>query len=115
MDSLLLTQTKLSNKSPELHKVLSIAVNYIKKNALHSLCFASLCDRLDSGHLQLLYHCEVRWLSKGRVFNRFFKLRQQVQFSFFEFLIISAHLLLIIMLTIVFVQNWPTFQMCLTS
>ena len=67
--------------SPELHKVLSIAVktmNYIKKNALHSRCFAALCDRLDSDHLQLLYHCEVRWLSKGRVFNRLFELRQEV-------------------------------------
>ena len=49
--------------SPELHEVLSIAVktvNYIKKNALHSRCFSALCDGLDSGHLQLLYHCEVR-------------------------------------------------------
>ena len=67
--------------SPELHEVLSIAVktvNYIKKNALHSRCFAALCDRLDSDHLQLLYYCEVRWLSKGRVFNRLFELRQEV-------------------------------------
>ena len=67
--------------SPELHEVLSIAVktiNYIKKNALHSRCFSALCDGLDSGHLQLLYHCEVRWLSKGRVLNRLFELRQQV-------------------------------------
>ena len=49
--------------SPELHEVLSIAVktiNYIKKNALHSRCFSALCDGLNSGHLQLLYHCEVR-------------------------------------------------------
>ena len=67
--------------SPELHEVLSIAVktvNYFKKNALHSRCFAALCDKLDSDHLQLLYHCEVRWLSKGRVFNRLFELRQEV-------------------------------------
>ena len=101
--------------SPELHEVLSIAVktvNYIKKNALHSRCFAALCDRLDLDHLQLLYHCEVRWLSKGRVFNRLFELRQEVNIFF---LTIKAHLLLIIMLTIVFVQNWPIFQMCLTS
>ena len=67
--------------SPELHEVLSLAVktiNNIKKNALHSRCFSALCDGLDSGHLQLLYHCEVRWLSKGRVLNRLFELRQQV-------------------------------------
>ena len=66
---------------PELHEVLSIAVkttNYIKKNALSSRCFSALCDGLDSGHLQLLYHCEVRWLSKGRILNRLFELSQQV-------------------------------------
>ena len=67
--------------SPELHEVLFIAVktiSYIKKNALHSRCFSALCDVLDSGHLQLLYHCEVRWLSKGRVLHRLFEWQQQV-------------------------------------
>ena len=57
-----------SQMSPELHEFLSIAVktiNYLKKNALHSRCFSALCDGLDSDHLQLLYHCKVRWLSKG--------------------------------------------------
>jgi len=36
------------------------------------------CDRLNSDHLQLLYHCEVRWLSKGCVLNRLYELRCQV-------------------------------------
>ena len=65
---------------PELHDVLSVAVrtvNFIKKNVLSSRCFAALCDRLNSDHLQLLYHCEVRWLSKGRVFNRLFEMRHE--------------------------------------
>ena len=67
--------------SSEMHDVLSIAVkivNYIKKNALHSLCFAALCDRLNSDHLQHLYCCEIRWLSIERVFNRLFEMRYQV-------------------------------------
>ena len=67
--------------SPELHDVMTIAVktvNYIKKNAHHLRCFAALCDALNADHLQLLYYCEIRWLSKGRVFNRLFELRQQV-------------------------------------
>ena len=67
--------------SPELHDIMSVAiktVNYIKKNALHSRCFAALCENLDSDHLQLLYHSEVRWLSKGQVLNRLFELRRQV-------------------------------------
>ena len=61
--------------------VLSVAVktvNFIKKNALHLRCFAALCDRLNSDHLQLLYHCEVRWLSKGHVFNCLFEMRCEV-------------------------------------
>ena len=67
--------------SPELHVIMSVAiktVNYIKKNALHSRCFAALCENLDSDHLQLLYHSEVRWLSKEQVLNRLFELRRQI-------------------------------------
>uniref|UniRef100_A0A9J7Z8E8 DUF4371 domain-containing protein n=1 Tax=Cyprinus carpio carpio TaxID=630221 RepID=A0A9J7Z8E8_CYPCA len=67
--------------SPELHEVMNIAVktvNYIKKNALNSRCFAALCERLDADHLQLLYHSEIRWLSRGCVLNRLFELRKEV-------------------------------------
>ena len=67
--------------SPKLHDVLSVAaktVRFIKKNTLHSRCFAALCDRLNSDYLQLLYHCEVRLLSKERVFNRLFEMRHKV-------------------------------------
>ena len=67
--------------SPESHDVVTIAVktvNYIEKNALHSRCFAALRATLNADHLQLLYHCEIRWLLKGRVFNRLFELRHQV-------------------------------------
>ena len=72
--------------SPELHDVLSVAVktvNFIKKNALRSRCFVALCDRLNSDHLLLLYHCEVRWLSKGRVFNCLFEMRHE-GYTFFN-------------------------------
>ena len=72
--------------SPELHDVLSVAVkaiNLIKKNALRSQRFAALCDRLNSDHLLLLYHCEVRWLSKGCVFNRLFEMRHE-GYTFFN-------------------------------
>ena len=72
--------------SPELHDVLSVAVktvNFIKKNALSSRCFEALCDRLNSDHLQLLYHCEVRWLPKGRVFDCLFEMRHE-GYTFFN-------------------------------
>lgn len=67
--------------SPELNEVINVAVktvNFIKKSALNSRCFAALCERLDSDHLQLLYHSEVRWLSRGRMLNRLFELRHEV-------------------------------------
>ena len=67
--------------SLELHDVMTIAVqtvNYVEKSILHSRCFAALCDTLSSDHLQLLYHWEIRWLSKERVFNRVSELRHQV-------------------------------------
>ncbi len=53
-------------------------VNYIKKNALKSRCFAALCERLDADNLQLLYHSDIRWLSRGCVLNRLFELRKEV-------------------------------------
>ncbi len=49
-----------------------------KKNALKSRCFAALCERLDADNLQLLYHSDIRWLSRGCVLNRLFELRKEV-------------------------------------
>ena len=65
---------------PVLNNIMSVVVktvNYIK-SALHSRCFAALCNNLDTDHLQLLYHSEVRWLSKGQIPNHLFELRCQV-------------------------------------
>lgn len=45
-------------------------VNFIKSNALRSRIFASLCEAMDSGFKTLLFHTEVRWLSKGKVLQR---------------------------------------------
>ena len=70
------------NITSALKAVISISiktVNYIKNNATNSRCFAELCVFLESEHAQLLYHCEVRWLSKGRVLTRLFELRQEVK------------------------------------
>ena len=48
------------------------AVNFIKSNALHNRLFAKPCQEMDSKHEVLLLHTEVRWLSKGKVLQRFF-------------------------------------------
>uniref|UniRef100_A0A3Q1GP41 Uncharacterized protein n=1 Tax=Acanthochromis polyacanthus TaxID=80966 RepID=A0A3Q1GP41_9TELE len=42
-------------------------VNYIKRSAKNSRCFQKLCQDLGSEHLQVLYHAEVRWLSRAEI------------------------------------------------
>lgn len=67
--------------SPELHEVMDVSVktiNFIKNNAVNSRCFAKLCEGLEADHVQLLYHSEVRWLSRGLVLKRLFELRNEV-------------------------------------
>uniref|UniRef100_A0A665UD10 HAT C-terminal dimerisation domain-containing protein n=1 Tax=Echeneis naucrates TaxID=173247 RepID=A0A665UD10_ECHNA len=72
------------NMSPEFHGVMDVSVktiNFIKNNALKSRCFTKLCEDIEADHIQLLYHSEVRWLSRGLVLKRLFELRNEV-FSF---------------------------------
>lgn len=53
-------------------------IKFIKNN---SKCFAKLCEDMGADHVQLLYHSEVRWLSRGLVLKHLFELRNEV-FSF---------------------------------
>ncbi|KAE8278788.1 Zinc finger MYM-type protein 6 [Larimichthys crocea] len=72
------------NMSPEFHGVMDVSVktiNFIKNNAVNSRCFAKLYEDMEADHIQLLYHSEVRWLSRGLVLKRLFELRNEV-FSF---------------------------------
>jgi zinc finger BED domain-containing protein 5/7/8/9 len=54
------------------------AVNFIKSRATNSRLFALLCDEVGAEHRQLLLHTEVRWLSRGRVLQRLFSLRNEI-------------------------------------
>ncbi|XP_053550116.1 zinc finger MYM-type protein 6-like [Bombina bombina] len=68
--------------SPELNDVLTQAttlVNYIKNSALNSRLLAVLCEEMGSDYQHLLYHTEVRWLSRGRVLKRLFEMRKEVE------------------------------------
>lgn len=53
-------------------------VNYIKSRPLKCRVFKNLCTAMDSEHTQLLLHTEVRWLSRGRVLNRFYELKEEL-------------------------------------
>lgn len=54
-------------------------VNFIKSRALNSRLFSILCNEMGSEHNKLLFHTEVRWLSRGKVLIRLFELRSEVQ------------------------------------
>ncbi|KAL1229373.1 Uncharacterized protein TSPI_04608 [Trichinella spiralis] len=53
-------------------------VNYVKNSALNTRLFAALCESLNADHMALLYHTEVRWLSKGNMLGRIYELREAV-------------------------------------
>ncbi|KAF2365775.1 hypothetical protein FHG87_003464 [Trinorchestia longiramus] len=49
-----------------LHQVVE-TVNYIKSRPIKSRLFEELCKSMDSQHVRLLMHTDVRWLSKDKV------------------------------------------------
>ena len=66
---------------PALDKTLSEVirvVNFIKASALNNRLFDQLCTDMGAEHTHLLFHTEVRWLSKGRVLTRFYELRHEI-------------------------------------
>lgn len=74
----------LASKSldPEVNAVLQTAVkmvNFIKSRPLNTRLFSTLCQEMGSEHETLLFHTEVRWLSRGKVLTRLFELREEVR------------------------------------
>lgn len=59
-------------------------VNFIKARPKNSRLFGVLCDEMGSEHKQLLLHCEVRWLSRGKVLSRLFELRDELRIFLME-------------------------------
>jgi len=70
----------VTKKIPEkLKQILNESVkivNLIKNKLLNSRLFERLYKDMDSEHNQLLLHCEVRWLSRGKVLSRVWELRR---------------------------------------
>ncbi|XP_042221384.1 protein ZBED8-like [Homarus americanus] len=65
----------------EMRDVMNLAikvVNFIKTGALNSRLFKKLCKDMDSDHQALLFHTNVRWLSKGSMLGRPYELREEV-------------------------------------
>ena len=65
----------------ELSDVLDGAVgivNFIKARPLKSRLFSILCDEMGAEHQSLLFHTAVRWLSRGKVLDRLYELREEL-------------------------------------
>ncbi|KAK7888737.1 hypothetical protein WMY93_024297 [Mugilogobius chulae] len=64
----------LQNTMTEVIRV----VNHIKSSALNSRLFHELCVDMGAEHTHLLFHTQVRWLSKGKVLSRVYELIHEI-------------------------------------
>ena len=53
-------------------------VNYIKSGASNTRLFRQICEGMDATHQSLLFHTQVRWLSKGNMLARVIELKEEV-------------------------------------
>lgn len=65
-----------SDLNDVLKEVIKI-VNSIKGKALQTRLFRIVCEDMGSLHHNLLYHTEVRWLSKGKVLTLVLELKAE--------------------------------------
>ncbi|XP_025207725.1 zinc finger BED domain-containing protein 5-like, partial [Melanaphis sacchari] len=66
-----------------LEEVVKI-INFIKSRPLQSRLFEVLCKDMGSDHVQLILHTEIRWLSRGKILQRFFELRDEIRVFLLE-------------------------------
>ncbi|XP_066239740.1 general transcription factor II-I repeat domain-containing protein 2-like [Saccopteryx leptura] len=77
----ILHQEALCAKNIQLKEVMDVVVktvNFIRARGLNHRQFVSFLADLEAEYGELLYHTEVRWLSRGKVLQRFFALRQEI-------------------------------------
>lgn len=65
-------------------KLAIVMINSVKRSALNTRVFKHLCAELDSDHKALLFHTEVRWLSKGNMLARLYELLEELRVFFIE-------------------------------
>ena len=66
---------------PNLKDVLSICeqvVNFIRGRPLHHRLFKLFCEKMGNEHKVLLFHTEVRWLSREKILTRMAKLKEEI-------------------------------------
>lgn len=69
------------NLSEDLNNIftkVTKVINYIKNSSLKVRLFAKLCEDMEASYTSLLYYCEVRWLSRAKVIQRVFDLKEEI-------------------------------------
>ena len=77
-----LHQEALCAKSLKMETVMSVvtkAVNFIRSKGLRHRQFQDLLRSLEADFEDVPYYCEIRWLSRGKVLERIFKLKDEIQ------------------------------------
>ncbi|TWW69198.1 Protein ZBED8 [Takifugu flavidus] len=70
-----LAPDKLNN----VMKTVVSTINFIKSRGLNNRQFKELLSELESEYGDLVYHCEVQWLSRANMLARFYTLREEVK------------------------------------
>ena len=73
-----LVSKMLPSSLADVLKIVVKMVNFVRGRALNHRIFMQLCEEMDSKFKVLLYHTEVRWLSRGKVMNRVFALHAEL-------------------------------------
>ena len=68
---------RISNFKIILCMAISV-VNYIRGRALNHRIFRAFCEEIGTSHTVLLYHTEVRRLSKGLMLSRDFEMCNEI-------------------------------------
>jgi hypothetical protein len=54
-------------------------MNFIRASVLNHREFVALLGEIESEHGEIIYHTNVRWLSRGSVLQRFFDLLKKIK------------------------------------
>ena len=53
-------------------------VNFIRGRPLHHRLFKLFCEKMGNEHQVLLFHTEVRWLSREKILTRLAKVKEEI-------------------------------------